>query len=121
MNKLLDKNLTVIFDSNTYKGKLVLAYAKSIDSVVIEQDINTVNFSSSYLLIIIEKLGVHPKKLINKSHPFYQNTLKNHDFDERDWLHILQHNMSLLKAPIVIKDDHVIMCNTPTEIYQLAS
>ncbi len=72
-------------------------------------------------MTIIEKLDVHPKKLINKADPFYQNSLSHNDFDERDWLNILQHNMKLLKSPIAIKDGKVILCDTPTEVYKIAS
>lgn len=121
MNRLLDKHLTIIYDSQTYKGKQTLAYAKSLDDVVIEQDINVVHFSSSYLMTLLEKLHLEPNDLINKSHPYYQEKLKNYIFDNNDWVHILQHNMSLLKCPIAIKNNQVILCNTPTEVYKMAS
>jgi len=70
---------------------------------------------------ILKALGVHPKELLNKAHPYYQQHIRGKDFDEECWIKILKKNPDLLKAPIAIRGNRAILCLNSTDIYKLAS
>ena len=68
---------------------------------------------------IINSLGLHPKELLNKAHPYYQRNIRGREFDEEGWMTVLQYNPELIKAPIAVRGDKAILCSTPTDIYKL--
>jgi arsenate reductase len=70
---------------------------------------------------IISALDLHPKDLLNKAHPYYQQHIRGKTFDVEDWLNVIMHNPSLLKAPIAIRGNKAVLCNCATDIYKLTT
>lgn len=70
-------------------------------------------------LQIIRSLDVHPKDLLNKAHPDYQQNIRGKEFDDEGWISVLKHNPQMIKSPIAMRGDKAILCNTPTDIYRL--
>jgi len=68
---------------------------------------------------IIGKLDLHPKDLMNKAHPYYQEHIRGREFNRQGYLKILSRNPDLLKAPIAIRGNRAVLCNSPTDIYRL--
>jgi arsenate reductase len=68
---------------------------------------------------ILNSLGMHPKELFNKAHPEYQKSIKGKEFNDEDWLDMLQRNPHLIKAPIAIRGNKAILCTNSTDIYRL--
>ncbi|MBT8191616.1 MAG: glutaredoxin [Saprospiraceae bacterium] len=68
---------------------------------------------------ILNSLQMHPKELLNKADPYYQNNLRGKEFDDEDWLNVLKKNPNLIKSPIAISGNRAIICRTPTDIYKL--
>ena len=68
---------------------------------------------------IVKSLGLHPKEMLNKAHPYYQKHIRGRDFDEESWVKVLKNNPELIKAPIAIRGNRAILCSTPTDIYKL--
>lgn len=68
---------------------------------------------------ILGALDIHPKKLLNKSHPYYQSNIRGKDFDQECWVKVLQKNPDLLLAPIAMRGRKAILCLTATDIYKL--
>ncbi|MBK8393330.1 MAG: hypothetical protein IPL23_30475 [Saprospiraceae bacterium] len=38
---------------------------------------------------ILNQLNIHPKLLLNKAHPDYQNNLRGKEFDHEGWLNVI--------------------------------
>ncbi len=70
---------------------------------------------------IIKALELHPKELMNKAHPYYQENIRGKTFNEQDWLNVIIHNPSLLKAPIAIRGNKAVLCSNATDIYKLTT
>lgn len=68
---------------------------------------------------IISSLDLHPKDLMNKAHPYYQENIRGREFDEEDWLNVIRHNPEMLKAPIAIRGHKAILCTSATDVYKL--
>ena len=69
---------------------------------------------------ILQALDKHPKELMNKAHPFYQNHIRGREFDDEGWINVIQRNPEILLAPIAIRGRQAILCKTATDIYKLA-
>jgi len=71
--------------------------------------------------MILAALDVHPKKLLNKAHPYYQENIRGRDFDEEGWIMVISNNPDLIKAPIAVRGRNAVICNSPTDIYKLTA
>lgn len=69
---------------------------------------------------ILVALGKHPKELLNKAHPYYQQFIRGRDFDEEGWVNVLRYNPEIIKAPIAVQGRRAVQCLTPTDIYRLS-
>ena len=88
-----NREIMLYFDSKSSPHKKTAAYARSMNK--------------------------HPKELLNKALPEYQNHIRGREFTMEGWLKILQYNTHLLKAPIAIRGKKAILCESPTDIFKL--
>ncbi len=58
---------------------------------------------------------------MNKAHPYYQQNIRGKTFNEQDWINVIMHNPALLKAPIAIRGNKAVLCNSATDIYKLTT
>ena len=68
---------------------------------------------------MLDMLNLHPKEIMNKANPYYQNHIRGREFDDESWLKILIRNTHLIKAPIAIKGNRAVLCINPTDVYKL--
>lgn len=68
---------------------------------------------------ILKNLDVHPKELMDKSHPYYREHIKGREFTMSGWLEIIRNNPCLLRAPIAMRGSRAVLCQSPTDIYKL--
>ena len=70
---------------------------------------------------ILRSLDMHPKELLNKADPYYQAHIRGKEFDDESWLKVIERNPSLIKAPIAIRGNRAILCNSAPDVYKLTS
>ena len=117
----LNKNeLTLLYNSNLQKGKQTLAIARSVSKNINMQDICSVNVSRNLFCVMLSKLGIDPKDIVNKSNEYYQSELKGKAFRTSEWFHIIKNHPELLINPIGMFHDKTIVCNTPTDILKIS-
>ncbi len=117
----LNKNeLTLLYNGNLQKGKQTLAIAHSVSSKINMQDITSVNVSRNLFCVMISKLGVDVKDIVNKSIAFYQSDLKNKAFRPSEWFHIIKNHPELLVNPIGMYHNNSVVCKTPTDILKIS-
>ena len=68
---------------------------------------------------IIQSLELHPKDLLNKAHPDYQENIRGKEFDNEGWISVIKHNPGMIKHPIAMRGKKAVLCSTPTDIYRL--
>jgi arsenate reductase len=116
----LNKNeLTLLYNGSLQKGKQTLAIAHSISNHINKQDITSVRISQNLFCVLVGKLRIKPKDLVNKSDPYYQKELKNKAYRPSEWYHILKNHPELFINPIAIFQGKGIICNTPTDILKI--
>ena len=66
---------------------------------------------------LASKMKVNVRDLVNTEHPnFSQNYGRLNQLSDEDWLDLLINNPDILKAPIVMKGDKIIMMSNPQEM-----
>jgi arsenate reductase (glutaredoxin) len=112
--------LTIIFNSSKSLDKKTLAIAQGISNAINKQDIREVRLSNTLFRMALEKLGINPKDIMDKSNPLYQETIKGRDPDIDAAYYMIVNNPALLRCPIALHEDKAVLCNTPTDLLKLS-
>jgi arsenate reductase len=104
-------------DSNSHRQ--VIAYAKSLARHVKTYAFSQAPSTGTSWQQIINTLGMHPRELMNKSNPYYQEHIRGRDFDAESWIKVLMNNPDLIIAPIAIRGDRALLCRSATDILKL--
>lgn len=117
--KVHENEIVLYYNPESSSDRKTLAYAKSITPNVRSQAYNSGPATTTMLRQIIERLDMHPKQMLNKAHPYYQQNIRGSEFDDEDWLNVLVRNPQLFRAPIAIKGKRAVFCESPTDVYRL--
>jgi len=117
--KIHEKEILLIYNPDSSSDRKTVAHAQSLSKHVRSLAFDTHPATRTHFSSIIDLLGVHPRELLNKADPYYQENIRGREFDDEDWLNVLLRNPQLLKSPIAVKGKKAIICKTPTDIYKL--
>lgn len=106
-------------DSNS--DRMTVAYALSLSDHIKAYAYHQSPSTGVSWQRILQALGKHPKELLNKAHPYYQQYIRGRDFDDEGWINVLRHNPEIILAPIAVRGNYAVQCLTPTDIYKLAN
>ena len=113
------REILIYYNPDSNSDRKTIAFAKSISPHVRAYSHTDASVTATGWRTMIEKMNIEPKRLFNKALPEYQTHLRGKELDDEGWLNVLQRNPSLLKAPIAIKGQNVMLCENPTDIYRL--
>lgn len=113
--------LFLLCNPATSTSKQTKAIAKSFTKNINEVDAIHEKLGPTYWKEVVNLLAVHPKKLLDKSHPEYQIKVRGNTYTMDGWLNVLMHNPQFLKAPIAIFNGKAVLCEKPTDILKLES
>ena len=113
------REILLYYNPELSADKKTLAYANSISKHVRAYSHHNNSSTPTAWKVILQSLGLHPKKLFNKALPEYQAKLRGKELDHEGWLRVLQNNPHLIKSPIAIKGNKAILVVTPTDILKL--
>ena len=111
--------LFLVYDPHSNVGKQTRAIAHDICNHVNEVDVVHEKLSPTYWKEIVNMAGVHPKDLLDQSHPDYKAKVSSNAFTMDGWLEVLVHDGHLIKYPIVIFNGNAVVCHTPTDIMKI--
>lgn len=105
-----DKELTIIYNSDNHLGKQILAYAETEGLPIHDIDLKHVELTRLHWAELASRLKIEVKELINTEDPNFMKKFSDlGDLNENDWLTLLVHNPDILRAPIVMKGDKIVM------------
>ena len=111
--------LFLICNPQSNVGKQTRAIALDLCNHINEVNVLQEKLSPTYWKDIVNMLGVHPKGLLDKSHPDYQAKIAGNTYTMDGWLEVLVHNAHLIKYPIVIYNKMAVICRMHTDIMKL--
>jgi len=117
--KIHNREILLYYNPTSSSDKKTMAYAKSISSHIKAFSYEDAFISDTNWVRIISLLDKHPKELLNKAHPDYQNNIKGTEAGTGSWVKLLKNNPHLMRAPIAVKGDKAVFCESPTDIYKL--
>ncbi len=112
--------LTFLYNKEKELDRKALAMAHTLGLRINKQELNTVKVSKSLFILFIDKLGLNPKSVIDKSNPYYQNHLRGRDFSAEEWYEIIRRKPELLKAPLAMHKDKAVLCQCPNDLLLLS-
>ncbi len=114
-----NKELTIIYHSDNHIGQQILALAQAEKLPIHDIDLAHMKLTGEHWAELASKLKIEIKDLINRENPdFMQKFSGSADLSEQDWLTLLIHNPNILKAPIVMKGDKIMMMTNSQEMLQ---
>lgn len=112
-----EKQLTLIYSSNTRVGTHTLSYLTGIDERYLAIDLAKTKVSDTQWAEIADSLGVKIGDLVDKR-TLDIDVQSTAEFDSNDWLKIIQKNDSVISRPIAIKGKRTKQIGNPTEIME---
>lgn len=119
--KTHQREILIYYNPSSSTGRKTIAYAQGAGLHVKSYAFSRSPSNGTSWKQILQALDVHPRELMNKAHPYYQQHIRGRDFDDESWIKVIQHNPDLIKSPIAVRGQKAILCQTPTDIYKLAN
>lgn len=115
------REILIYFNPQSSKDRRTVAHAQSLAPYIRTFSFDKAPSTGTSWQQILQALDVHPKELLDKSNPYYQQNIRGKKFNEQDWLNVIMHNPSLLRAPIAIRGNKAVLCSNATDIYKLTT
>ena len=119
MLKPKEHDFLIFCDPESELGKKTIAIAKARQTTVNIQNLSLNEPSTTWISLILNELGKNAKDIMNKAHPYYQEHLRGHDYDDEGWLNILKKNPFLFRCPIIHFNNKSYMIETPTDLFKI--
>lgn len=113
------REIMIYYNPESSSDRQTVAHAQSVSRHIKTYAFGQAPSTGTSWHQIIHALGKHPKELLNKAHPYYQQHIRGREFDEESWINVIRYNPDILKAPIAVRGRRAIVCSTPTDIYKL--
>lgn len=114
-----EETLTIYHHGDMNMVNQILALAKSDKIKTIEKNISDEKLTGTKLLQLSNKLNTNIKGLVDKKSSLYDNSLKNGNYDEADWISILTDHPLLIKTPIAETEKEILFIDTPSDVLKL--
>ena len=113
------REILIFYNAESQRDRRTVVHAKSLVTHVKSFTFDNGLKTRRSWREVLTALDIHPKELLNKAHPYYQEHIRGREFGLSSWLKVIAHNPDIIKAPIAIRGKRAILCLTPTDIYQL--
>lgn len=112
-----DKQLTLIYNSETRLGKQALGYLQGSNKAIQDLDISKTKLGNTLWVSLQDRLDKPFDELLAVDHPDAPDT-GSRNLHPDDWLKMLNENPVLLQYPIVVSGDRIGQLSTPSELVQ---
>ena len=117
--KTHQREILIYYNPESSNDKKTVAHAQGLAAHVRTFAFDKAPSNGTSWKQIVHSLDMHPKELLNKAHPYYQEHIRGREFNDEDWLNILKFNPGILKAPIAMRGKKAVLCQSATDIYKL--
>src|SRR5688572_17686210 len=114
-----NRQIIFIYHSEKNVDRQTLAYAKSNHLKIREVDLAKETFTPTMLLELTNKVNLPLRDLIDKDHEDIRNKAQLGDWEDDDLLKIIERDFTVLKTPIAMLGDNILVLETPTDILKL--
>lgn len=112
-----DKQLTLIYSSNTRVGRHTMSYLTGIDARYLAIDLAKTKVADTVWAELAAALGVKIGDLVDKRE-LALGSESTENFGSNDWLKIIQKNDFVISKPIAVKGSRTMQIDNPTQILE---
>lgn len=116
-----DRQVTIFYNADSTRAKKTLAFAKTQKLPIREIDILSTPLTGTQLLEIADALNLNIEDMVNQEHPYFKTHFGHVNFSTIDWLKMIEQNPRILKQPIAMLGDDIVLVETPTDVLRLFS
>lgn len=114
-----NKEVILLLSGDEFLNEQVKAYAQTLSLPVNIQKQVEHAVSSTIYEVILENSHSDPMDLVDHTAPEYEKVVQGHAMDLNSWATLLQHYPRLLKVPIAVRGEEVMICDSPSKIQHL--
>ncbi len=119
--KVSNKEVILLLSGDEFLNEQVKAYARTLSLPVNIQEQVEHPASSTIYQLVVENAHNDPVDLVDHTAPEYEKILQGHELDENSWVTLLHHYPKLLRVPVAVRGEKVVICDAPSKIQQLDS
>jgi arsenate reductase (glutaredoxin) len=112
-------NITLYHNPQCSKAKKAMAYAQSVAGMVMNMEFSKTGKTATQWRELLISLGKSPKEILDKSTQYYQQNLRGRNFPDEDWLNVIIKNPGLIRSPIAVKGNKVMLLDNPSDILHI--
>lgn len=113
------KEVILLLSGNEFLNEQVEAHTRSMTIPVNVQKQTEFEVSKTIYSLIVENSGHDPQDLLDHTSEIYEKEVAGKEIGEREWAKILQKHPEILRAPIAIRGERVVICDAPSKIQEL--
>jgi arsenate reductase len=114
-----EKQITLLYNAKSQRGKQALAYAKTHGLATEEIDILKTPLTGTQITELADRLGISIQEMVNQEHYKYRRKFTLQCFSPEDWITVIQNHPEIMKQPIALRGDRTIWVKTPTDILRI--
>lgn len=114
-----ERQITIYYNSSSVRAEQAIALAQSEGIAIALVDMLKTPITGTQLVELAKGLGLTVADLVNQNHNAYSGKFEPHELSTDDWIKMIKHNPEIMKQPIAIKGDRMILIETPTDILKL--
>lgn len=113
------REILIFYNPDINKHKKTIAHAKSIADYIKTRSFSEIPTAHNVWTTIYESLDADPMSIFDEKHSKYDELVKEKDLNFEDWYKVIVNNPEMIRSPIAIREQRVILCDRQTEIYEL--
>lgn len=117
--KVTNKEVILLLSGDEFLNEQVKAHARTLSLPVNIQEQVEHPASSTIYQLILDNSHSEPVDLVDHTAAEYEQVVQGHELDENSWITLLHHHPQLLKVPIAVRGEQVVICDAPSKIQKL--
>jgi len=113
------REIIIYYNPDSSRDRKTIAHARGLVPHVRTYAFGKTPSTRTSWQTILKSLDMHPRELMNKADPYYQEHIAGKNFSKESWLNVIERNPGLIKAPIAIRGRKAILCNSAPDVYKL--
>lgn len=114
-----ERQITLFCNEESPIAKQTIAYAKAEHVSLLVINLLKTKLTGTQLAGIADKLGIAVKDLVAMERPEFKKKFGHVDLSTLDWLTAMRENPDIIKQPIALKGDKILLVETPSDILKI--
>ena len=111
-----DKQLDLYYTEDSSTAKQTLGYLEASGKKINMVNINETKLTGTQWAELARGLNTSIDGLINKKHPSAKDVIEESDFDEHDWIDVLDNCPQVFEYPVAVNGSKYMQVQTPSDI-----